>query len=103
MTSMGDVMQERWRTMHPEFEWVEEFGGWLVKDTEHWRVLVMPMIYNDRVVIKRHDDAYGYTAGWCYDKGLPAFAAAMVWDPETEVRPVGFKKEACDARRGALL
>lgn len=75
-----------------------EIGGTVVKVTEHWLVVVTPMIFNDRVVLAPHDWYGGFTAGWCYDKGPGAMLAALVWDPETEPRPAGFKKEAYDAR-----
>lgn len=72
-----------------------------IKTTEHWVVAVMPMLYNDRIVLTTHEaweqETY-FIAGWCYDKGGAAALAAHAWDPETEQKPVGFKKEAFDAR-----
>lgn len=57
------------------------------------------MIYNDRVVLMKPDEMRrGYTAGFCYDKGGAALMAALVWDPEIDERPAGWKKIACDSR-----
>src|SRR4051812_5630876 len=105
--SLGDLMDA---VHQSQFEglgtWDPDNHYWLVKETEHWRVVVIPMIFNFRICIseKRFDPVRaGYTAGWCYDKGPAAFLAALAWDPETEVRPVGWKKEAMDARGGSLL
>lgn len=105
--SLGDLMNEVYDDQFGEFAtWDRDLRLWVVKETEHWRVLMIPMLFNFRVVIS--DNRWpvieaGYTAGWCYDKGPAAFLAAMAWDPETEVRPVGWKKEAMDARGGSLL
>ena len=73
----------------------QEVGGLIVKVTGDWIVAVVPMIYNDRVLLL-HKDGWdtGWEAGYCYDKGLPALAAASVWDPEAQRHPVGYKKIA---------
>lgn len=78
-----------------------EVGAVPIKVTENWVVAVMPMAFNDRVILCRHwewTEVRGYVAGWCYDKGGAAALAAMAWDPETERTPVGWKKQACDGR-----
>src|SRR5690349_781846 len=77
--------------------WCDEVSCWMVKWNEHWVVMILPMLYNDRVVIGFRDDRMftrGYEAGWCYDKGPAAMLAAMAWEPDTKHTPVGFKKEA---------
>ena len=76
-----------------------DIGGAVVKITEHWVVAVVPMIYNDRITLSRHHEwRTGWSAGFCYDKGVAAALAAMAWDPETEQYPLGYKKIAGDAR-----
>lgn len=88
----------------PAIGWSDELRGRVIKITEHWIVMVLPMIYNDRVVISNHEEWHrGWTAGWCYDKGGAAALAAELFDPETQREPVGFKKLAGDARNGAML
>ena len=83
----------------PEPGWSDEIQVLVVKVTEHWVVGVTPMIYNDRIVLMPRDHwDTTVIAGWCYDKGGAAPLAAMVWDPETDLRPVGFKKESHDGR-----
>lgn len=65
-----------------------------IKETETHLVEVVPMIFNDRVVLTSKNFLDGYDHGWCFDKGGAAFAAAVVWDPNTEAEPIGFKKRA---------
>lgn len=83
----------------PEVGFNAEIATTVVKVTEHWVVCVTPMLFNDRVCLSRmeHWDTE-IIAGWCYDKGPAAALAAMAWDPETEPRPVGFKRESHDSR-----
>jgi hypothetical protein len=82
-----------------ELGWNDEVQTLVVKVTENWIVSVTPMIFNDRVCLASHRDwPWGYTAGWCYDKGAAAGLAAQAWDPEKEWEPVGWKKLACDGR-----
>jgi hypothetical protein len=77
-----------------------EQGCTPIKITENWIVGIMPMIFNDRIVLSEIGEWNGglYTAGWCYDKGPAAVVAAMAWDPESEREPVGYKKRAYDGR-----
>lgn len=71
----------------------------VIKVTEHWVVSVARMMFNDRILLTHRTDwPIEVTAGWCYDRGLPATAAAAVFDPENERAPVGFKKLAFDSR-----
>jgi len=82
-----------------DFPFDPEIQSYVVKRCEEWIVSVTPMIYNDRVILSmKADYPWGWTAGWCYDKGGAAFLAALAWDPDTEDAPVGFKKLAGDAR-----
>lgn len=83
-----------------DFKFVPEVAGWLVKDTENWRVFVVPMIFNHRVLLSTHEEwKTGWSAGWCYGSKDEAFLAAYVFDPENEMDPPGFKKLAADSRR----
>jgi len=91
--------------MTTEFPFDEKIQSFIIRHDGPWTVSVTPMIYNDRVILT-HEDQYPdcYTAGYCYDKGGAAFLAAMVWNPITDHRPVGYKKIACEdnTRREAL-
>ena len=81
-----------------------EIGGHVVKVTDTWVVAVVPMIFNDRVILCRVDEwRTGITAGFCYDKGAAAAIAAQMWDPHVDADPLGFKKRAFDARRAEEL
>lgn len=86
--------------MTHEPEWLAEQEAWLIKDTEHWRVLVSPMAFNHRILLcSQAEWRFTWTAGWCYDHREAAVLAARVFDPETDQDPVGFKKLAADNRR----
>lgn len=81
-------------------EWDEAVKAWLMKKTDEWYVHVRPMIFNDRIVLTRADEyPRTCTAGYCYDRGVAAFLAAMSWNPETEKRPKGYKKIAHEEDR----
>jgi len=81
--------------------WDDRRACWLIKTTEHFDVCLIPMIYNDRVTVGPKGDWTGYEHGWCYDAGPAALLAALVWDPETQDMPVGFKKQATPGQRRA--
>lgn len=72
---------------------------WTIKETATHLVEVIPMIFNDRLVLtpKAAPEVYDY--GWCYDQGGPAILAALAWDPATEAEPVGFKERATPNER----
>lgn len=70
---------------------VAKWGGYLVQ--------VVPMIFNDRIVLTPEATPYVYDYGWCYDKGPAAILAVRAWDPETEAEPPGYKKAVVTGRR----
>lgn len=77
----------------------DQMQSLVIKETDQWIISVTPMLFGDRILMTHRDDyPYGYTAGWCYDKGGAAVLAALVWDPDTDHSPVGYKKVACDRR-----
>lgn len=87
-----------------DWEWDDQMRSAIIKRTEHWIVSVTPMMFNDRVLLTSHEEyPWLWTAGFCYDKGGAAYVAAAIWDPETELRPVGYKKVAADGREGVVL
>lgn len=69
---------------------IAKWGGWLVQ--------VMPMLYNNRLVLTPEAEPAVYDFGWCFPKGPAAYAAARAWDPETEAEPPGFIKAAAGGR-----
>lgn len=76
------------------FRFDEKIQSLIIKETDEWIISVTPMIYNDRLLLTmREDYPWGYTAGWCYDKGGAAILAAVAWDPDTQHEPVGHKKK----------
>lgn len=84
----------------PDAMSADEYGAVTIKQVGDDYVLVVPMIYNDRVVISDAPQ-YGYDHAWCFDKGAPAIVAALVWDPDTQDEPLGYKKKATAGRRKA--
>lgn len=78
--------------------WNPGAGSFRIKEGDDWVISIMPMIFNDRVIFSYKDEYPNYSAGWCYDKGGAAALAAAAWDPDTQRKPVGYKKEAVDAR-----
>jgi hypothetical protein len=70
---------------------IAEWGGWWVQ--------VMPMIFNDRVVLTPKAAPMFIDYGWCYPKGAAALLAVRLWNPETEAEPVGYIKAVVKGRR----
>jgi hypothetical protein len=69
---------------------IAEWGGYLVQ--------VMPMLFNDRLVLTPETAPLGYDYGWCYPKGGAAHLAAAAWDPQNEGEPVGYIKAVTRGR-----
>lgn len=63
---------------------IGDWGGYLIQ--------IMPMIFNDRLVMTPQSCPYTYDYGWCFPKGGAAGLSALAWDPEFEAEPVGFLK-----------
>lgn len=72
-----------------------EWGGYLVQ--------IVPMIFNDRVVLTPEDASDVYDYGWCYPKGGAAVLAMVAWNPETEAEPAGYIKAVVDGRRAGQV
>lgn len=70
-----------------------------IKETETHLVEVIPMLFNDRVVLTPKTCLWVYDYGWCYDKGGAAFYAAYLWNPDTEAEPAGYKKAPLGERK----
>lgn len=69
---------------------VGEWGGYLVQ--------ILPMIFNDRLVLTPERARGVYDYGWCFAKGGAAMLAAMVWNPATQAEPVGYIKAVIPGR-----
>jgi hypothetical protein len=95
----NEQIDNRRLTEEMPYPYDEHIQSYLVKRQGDWLISVTPMIFNDRIVLTHAVDyPLGYSAGFCYDKGVGAFIAATLWDLETEHQPAGFKKVACDSR-----
>jgi len=76
---------------------VDEYGTTTIAFWGGWKVQVMPMLFNDRLVLAPITDPDVYDYGWCYDKsgGLGEsvpIVAARLWDPWVHAEPPGYKK-----------
>jgi hypothetical protein len=78
---------------------VNEYGAVTVAHWGGWIVQVLPMLYNDRLVLTPEQHPLIYDYGWCYPKGPAAILAAHIWDPEMEAEPVGYIKAILPGRR----
>lgn len=78
---------------------IDEWGTVTLGTWENYLVQIMPMIYNDRIVLTPAFNRLFVDFGWCYDKGGAAYLAAAVWDPATEGEPKGFKKRVARERQ----
>lgn len=65
---------------------IGEWGGYLIQ--------ILSMGFNERIVMTPAAFRGVIDYGWCYDRGPTALMAALVWNPETEAEPAGFKKVA---------
>lgn len=79
----------------------DEWGTLTIGEWGDYLIQIMPMIYNDRLIMTPRNSAVAYHHGWCYDKGGAAYLAALVWDPQTQGEPVGYKKRATAGIREA--
>lgn len=86
--------------LHEESEDGRIYGRtFVVSETEHWVMAVVPMGFNDRITIVRKEFwGRGWDAGFCYDKNGSAFVEAALFNPERWQRPRNFKKIAHDMR-----
>lgn len=83
--NMGDVYYD------------EKLQSLVVKQVGPWIISIAHMTYNDRILLT-HESEYPmlWVSGFCYDRGLEAFAAACVWNPFVQPRPIGYKKIAAE-------
>lgn len=79
----------------------QEYWGITVGTWGGYLVQVVPMIYNDRIVLTPEDCDDVYDHGWCYDKGSAAMLAVMAWNPQLQAEPAGYKKRATPGVRQA--
>lgn len=63
---------------------IGEWGGYLIQ--------VMAMGFNNRIVLVPQAFRGVIDYGWCYDRGQTAMMAALIWNPDTEGEPAGYKK-----------
>lgn len=78
----------------------EHWKGVQIHEDEHRLIVVLPQVYNWRIVEAPPGRAFHWVRAWCYPEPLPAFAAALAWvqDPDA-VEPVGWSKSVHDGRR----
>lgn len=73
-------------------QWDTAVSAWLVGETRHHHIHIVPMIFNHRVVLTPKNDEMTYDAGWCYESYETALAAVAAWDTTRDPEPVGWIK-----------
>lgn len=78
----------------------EHWEGVKIHEDERRLVVVVPQVYNWRILETPPGRAMHWERAWCYAEPLPAFAAALAWlaDPAA-AEPVGWSKSVHDGRR----
>ncbi len=64
-----------------------------------WHIQIMPMIFNDRVVLVPENNPLMIDYGWCFPKGGAAAQAAYAWNPATQAEPAGYIKAVLPGRK----
>jgi hypothetical protein len=96
---MSEATSEATTTEIPVLAYDNRICAFNVRISGPWLVSVASMVFNDRILLSNLSEyPRTWTAGWCYDKGGSALHAAMLWDPDVEREPAGFKKVAADSR-----
>jgi hypothetical protein len=80
---------------------IDDYGTVTIGEWGGYYIQIMPMIFNDRIVMTPISAPYVYDHGWCFAKGGAAILAALIWNPETEPEPLGYKKRATAGQRTA--
>ncbi len=78
---------------------IDEYGTVTLGSWANYLVQIMPMIFNDRIVLTPAATPMFIDYGWCYDKGGAAYLAAAIWDPAIEGEPKGYKKRVAGIRQ----
>lgn len=74
-------------------------GGFEVKRTDEYIVVVMLMLFNWRLIVMIPDQTLVYEHGYCYfgtdDEALTrAILAGQAWDDPLNTDPIGYDKKA---------
>lgn len=52
----------------------------------------VPMVFNWRLVMTPKDNTWMWEFGWCYDTPTALATSMLLWTPETQNEPLGWKK-----------
>ncbi len=77
---------------------IDEYGTMTVGEWKGYLIQILPMLFNDRIVMSPKSCPETYDYGWCFDKGGAAYLALAVWDPQEQAEPIGFKKRVGGTR-----
>lgn len=75
--------------------------GWEIAADATHRWLIIPMLFNTRLVCVPHDTPLMYDHGWCYHTAVDAVCAAGLFDPRIHNEPLGWHKRATTPARVA--
>ena len=66
--------------------------GYRVGETETAFIEVVPMLFNDRVIVVPKSAPLTVDRHWCFQRGPAAILAALAWDGSDDTEPVGWIK-----------
>lgn len=84
--------------VHPN----DDATAYRVGETETAFIEVVPMLFNDRIIIVPKSAPHTYDRFWCYQKGGAAILAALAWGGADDTEPVGWIK-SWDQRYSSTL
>lgn len=93
----AQLMTEKYQDVLPG--WNEERLVWTVKETDRFYVEVMPFIYTAAIILTDKMRPEGYTDRWCYKSPQAAWTAALAWDPDATMEPLGWHRHPSSGRR----
>ena len=70
----------------------DDSTAYRVGETASAYIEVVPMLFNDRIIVVPKSAPYTYDRYWCYQKGGAAIFAALAWDGADDTEPVGWIK-----------
>ena len=70
----------------------DDSTAYRVGETEAAYIEVVPMLFNDRIIVVPKSAPRTYDRYWCYQKGGAAIFAALAWDGADDTEPVGWIK-----------
>lgn len=95
-----DLEQYRLERELPDLTVVPVYGGWQVRETEHYWIQVIRMGFNNRICLVPKYSPDSIDRSWCYRNDLVAVVLrCQLFNPDIGEEPTGWIKEAGTERR----